>query len=295
MSDTNLTLHTKNNFMGPITLSESVLSGALVETYEAGYNFPKHMHSTIEIYRILSGECYMDIHSKLLHCTKGEFVMILPDIIHSFYLDEATDCTLQHIHFKPKILSDIIIENTDVYSLTLMHAIYFSSHLYYLMKSDEIIDSYLQKLIELYHSSDSLFSAANINVALINLMLHILDHAKPAHNFAESHLQNNYVEYTLNYIQTNYHRKIKQEAIADKLHISVRYLSKLFKKYMGVPLSGYINIYRINRSIELMQNTDLTLTEIALLVGFKDSQRFSKVFMNIINTSPSVYRKSILK
>ena len=44
-----------------------------------------------------------------------------------------------------------------------------------------------------------------------------------------------------------------------------------------------------------MQNTSLTLTEIALQVGFNDSQHYSKVFMNVINATPSHYRKAILK
>lgn len=81
--------------------------------------------------------------------------------------------------------------------------------------------------------------------------------------------------------------------LAQQLQISVRYLSKLFKSYMGVTLSNYINIYRINRSIQLMQTTSLTLTEIALQVGFTDSQHYSKVFKNIINEAPSQYRKAI--
>jgi len=98
----------------------------------------------------------------------------------------------------------------------------------------------------------------------------------------------------LNYIQTHYATKILQEDIAQQLHISVRYLSKLFKSYMGVTLSNYINIYRINRSIELMQDTNLTLTEIALQVGFKDSQHYSKVFGSVINATPSQYRKTFL-
>lgn len=278
---------------GLMTLSDSALSGAAEEYREAGYSFASHMHTSIEIYRILSGECYMDIQTESLHCTAGDFVMVLPDVIHSFYLKEDSDCTFSHFHFNPSMFSDIILENDGIYPVTLMQAIYFSSQFFYHMKTDATIDTYLQKLLELYHSSNSLFSSANINVALMNLMLHILNHAQPIRNGSSSHLQNSYVAYTLNYIQKNYTSKIKQEDIAQQLHISVRYLSKLFKEYMGVPLSSYINIYRVNRSIELMQHTDMTLTEIALLVGFKDSQRFSKVFMSVINSSPSHYRKTL--
>lgn len=81
--------------------------------------------------------------------------------------------------------------------------------------------------------------------------------------------------------------KIHQEDIAKELQISVRYLSTLFKKYMNITLSNYINIYRINKSIELMQS-DKSLTEIAQLVGFKDSQHYSKLFMTIIGETPPV-------
>ena len=126
-------------------------------------------------------------------------------------------------------------------------------------------------------------------------MLYILDHTEPVHEYKEPQLQNSYVAYALNYIHDHYTTKILQEDIAIQLQISVRYLSKIFKSYMGVTLSNYINIYRINCSIELMQNTNLTLTEIALQVGFKDSQHYSKVFMNIINETPSQYRKTVSK
>lgn len=114
------------------------------------------------------------------------------------------------------------------------------------------------------------------------MMLHLLNQNSADQLTFSSH-QNSYVAYTLNYIEKKYMTKIRQTDIASQLQISVRYLSRLFKDYMGIPLSSYINIYRINRSIELMQKTDLTLTEIALAVGFSNAQHYSKTFINIIN------------
>lgn len=193
------------------------------------------------------------------------------------------------------MFSTIILENDGIFPITLLHAVLFSSHFYYRLSSDERIDEQIRKLIDLHTSSDSLFTAANINVSLMNLMLYILDHTEPVHEYAKPQLQNSYVAYALNYIQEHYTTKILQEDIAQQLQISVRYLSKIFKSYMGVTLSNYITIYRVNRSIALMQSTDLTLTEIALQVGFRDSQQYSKVFMSVINATPSQYRKAILK
>lgn len=74
----------QNTVSKQMSLSDSILSGAVVSYRKAGYTFGRHLHTNIEIYRILSGECYMDIQSETLHCTKGDFIMILPDMVHSF-------------------------------------------------------------------------------------------------------------------------------------------------------------------------------------------------------------------
>lgn len=96
-----------------MTLSDSILSGAVVEYRKAGYSFARHLHTNIEIYRILSGECYMDIQSETIHCTEGEFIMLLPDVIHSFYLNDTSDCEFQHIHFNPEMFSTIVLEDEE--------------------------------------------------------------------------------------------------------------------------------------------------------------------------------------
>ena len=89
----NTLIHQTSNVSAKITLSDSILSGAVIEYRKAGYNFIRHLHTNIEIYRILSGECYMDIQSETLHFTEGDFVMILPDVVHSFYLNNTSDCS----------------------------------------------------------------------------------------------------------------------------------------------------------------------------------------------------------
>ena len=58
----------------------------------------------------------------------------------------------------------------------------------------------------------------------MNLMLYILDHTEPVHEYKEPQLQNSYVAYALNYIHDHYTTKILQEDIAIQLKISVRYL-----------------------------------------------------------------------
>ena len=60
----------------------------------------------------------MDIQSENLHCTKGDFIMILPDVVHSFYLNDTSDCEFQHIHFNPDMFSTIILDNDGIFPIT---------------------------------------------------------------------------------------------------------------------------------------------------------------------------------
>ena len=275
-------------------LSGSILSGALIETRSAGYSFAHHLHSAVEIYRILSGKCCMTVGSETIHCKSGDFILILPNVLHSFCLNVSSDCTFIHIHFNPSMFTHIIVEDNGVCPTSLMHALLFSSRFYYRFSNDTALDSMLGELLKLHASPSGPFADAAINVLRITLMLYLLNKNAAGHP-AASPRQNSYVAFTLNYIERNYMNKIRQSDIASQLQISVRYLSRLFKDYTGIPLSSYINIYRINRSIELMEETDLTLTEIALAVGFSNAQHYSKTFISIINEPPSQYRKRLLK
>ena len=105
----------KNTVSKQMSLSDSILFG-------------RHLHTNIEIYRILSGECYMDIQSENLHCTKGDFIMILPDVVHSFYLNDTSDCEFQHIHFNPDMFSTIILDNDGIFCI-IFFTFLLSTHL----------------------------------------------------------------------------------------------------------------------------------------------------------------------
>ncbi len=277
-----------------LPLSNDVLTGALRQKKPAGFHFGAHIHTTIEIYRIISGTCFMDIGTKTIPCQPGDFIMILPNVVHSLTIGNDADCEFLQIHFRPETFGNIILDDSGIYPISMMHAVHFHYKTYYLHASDSVFDDCLKKIINLHSNSASLFSTANINVSLMSIMLHVLDQKNPDQPVEKPNIQNSYVAYTLDHIHKNYMYKILQSDIADQLQISVRYLSTLFKKYMGITLSNYINIYRINKSIELMQS-DKSLTEISQLVGFKDSQHYSKLFLSVIGEPPSVYRKSYIK
>ncbi|NLX69548.1 MAG: helix-turn-helix transcriptional regulator, partial [Clostridiales bacterium] len=68
------------------------------------------------------------------------------------------------------------------------------------------------------------------------------------------------------------------------------YLSRVFKKQTGYNLMFYISKRRIEKAVELINQGNLSLTEISQFVGYDDYTYFYRVFKKVKNKSPSEYR-----
>lgn len=84
------------------------------------------------------------------------------------------------------------------------------------------------------------------------------------------------------------------DGLASELNISSYYLSHLFKEYTGSTFTDYLTEYRIERAIELMKNSSLTLAQIGEMVGYSDQNYFSRVFKKRRGIGARQYRKQLL-
>ncbi len=99
-----------------------------------------------------------------------------------------------------------------------------------------------------------------------------------------------YAEKAIQFIQQNYAEKITIQDIANYVRIHPSYLSSLFRKHLNQSVNSYINFHRINIAKQMLRNTDSSITDIALLTGFYDSQHFLKTFKKNTGQTPSEYR-----
>lgn len=104
--------------------------------------------------------------------------------------------------------------------------------------------------------------------------------------------KNPFVELAREYIEEHYYENIMLADVAQKVSISVGYLSTLFQKQLSKGFVDYLNEIRIEHACTYLQQNYLKTYEIAYRVGFKDEKYFSKVFKKIKGQSPSEYRKS---
>ncbi len=78
--------------------------------------------------------------------------------------------------------------------------------------------------------------------------------------------------------------------IAQAIHLSEGRLRTLFRQYFNISLGQYLQYYQVNKAVSLMENSDMTLTEIAVESGYHSLATFSRAFKRIMKKNPKSYR-----
>lgn len=99
-----------------------------------------------------------------------------------------------------------------------------------------------------------------------------------------------YIDFSINYIKAHYNDEISVSRLTELLGVSQPYLYRIFMETFNKSPKAFIMEYRINQAKKLLTETVLSISDIALAVGYSDSFAFSKAFSSIQNTSPSEYR-----
>lgn len=76
-------------------------------------------------------------------------------------------------------------------------------------------------------------------------------------------------------------------------HYNTKYISRRFTEIMGVSFSDYTTSCRIRHACALLNESDMSIRDITISVGYRDALYFSKVFKKIMKVSPSEYRRQM--
>ena len=96
----------------------------------------------------------------------------------------------------------------------------------------------------------------------------------------------------LDYIELHYAEKIGLKTLSDALYISPNYFSDLFRRHMKVKFSDFLIEYRLKKACILLKKPEYKVSEIAEMVGFRDSTYFSTVFKKTYKLTPLEYKNT---
>lgn len=96
--------------------------------------------------------------------------------------------------------------------------------------------------------------------------------------------------YTINFIKENYPQKLNLKSLADSCGYSYDYFRHQFQQRTGYSPQQYLIQTRMEAAAELLKNTSMSCTQIALNCGFSDGAQFSTMFRKKYGVSPQNYR-----
>ena len=103
--------------------------------------------------------------------------------------------------------------------------------------------------------------------------------------------ENDYVAQMLEYTREHYAEKIGIDSFAEMFGVSASYLSRKFKESTGHKYLDFLNKYRVQQAVKLLETGKYKIYEVSDMTGFSDYKYFSTVFKKYSGSSPSDFVK----
>lgn len=150
----------------------------------------------------------------------------------------------------------------------------------------------LQPLISNLQEADRTYHNEPLNAALLRALLLELYLQQPS-SAPEKEVKNHYTrlcEDIRHYIEWNYFSNIKVRDIAAYFGYHEKYLSTVFRKETGTGLKEYLLEVKMKYACQALARTDISISRLALNLGFSDAHNFSNAFRKVTGCSPTAYR-----
>ena len=259
--------------------------------YESG-SFMWHWHPEIEITYVQKGTMCYKVNHMVYHLKEGDIVFNNSGALHSGTMEDQKDCSYIPVTFDPRLIygffqSTINSKYVDpVLQDSLLPALCINQSEPWHRPFRE----YLLRIIDLDKKKPD-FYELDITICLQSMWRLLLEHIiyEPQAS-RENSLEYDRIKKILSYIEENYQNKITLNDIARHIHLCESECTRLFKRHMNTTLFAFLQEYRIERSLELLQAGE-PISAVADKAGFSDPNYYSKVFARIKGCSPREYRK----
>ena len=250
-------------------------------------NYPTHWHNSIEIIYVLKGSLQIKIDTDSFTLNEREVEIINSDESHEIQSLEDNKVLIFNIDpfFFEKYYKDI--NNIFFYTNSNDDEDQNGAE-YEELKTllSQILCEYVQKLEDYDEEIEELL--ITLLYHLVN-NFHYLTHEKE--ELKEKTDQLARYHRISKYIYNNYNNNITLQEIAKKEFLSPHYLSHEIKYATGYSFTDLINLTRIEESIKLLLDSDMSISEISDEIGFSHIRYFNKNFKYYYGCTPLQYRK----
>ena len=258
--------------------------------YESG-SIMWHWHPEIEITYVQKGTMCYKVNHMVYHLKEGDIVFNNSGALHSGTMENQKDCAYIPVTFDSRLIygffqSTVNSKYVDpVIQDSMLPAICIDQS----EPWHKPFREYLLRIIDLDEKKPD-FYELDITICLQSMWRLLLEHITYEPQASrENSLEYDRIKKILSYIEENYQNKITLNDIAGHIHLCESECTRLFKRHLNTTLFAFLQEYRIERSLEFLQD-DQPVSAVADKAGFSDPNYYSKVFAKIKGCSPREYR-----
>lgn len=257
--------------------------------------YPLHHHDFMELSLVYDGHGFERLNGRTHPMRHGTASILLPHHIHEIQSDPQSPIRLYCCMFDMSILFessfDAVLGN---------HLLKVGTQLPSHFDLNPAQTAHVIRILdELYeeHLGSAFMRNTYIRIKLMEVLTYIIrsaiisDRALKAQTVFD-HKATRTIMMIVQYLHMNYREPLSLKALSEMYHLSVPYISRLFKEQTGQNFIDYIHALRIKRALTLLASTNMSIQDIAIDAGFEQIRTFSRVFRSLVGTSASEYRNS---
>lgn len=255
-----------------------ILRNVASAKYGGDWHSIPHAHSYTELFYIVGGDGQFQINEQLFPVHAHQLVVVNPNIIHT------------EVSYEARPLEYIVL-GIEGLELTVPDSGGARFCIYSFPEQNEVLtcmQSVLQEMQERRPEYETL-CLAYMDIIMVQLMRNVSVSVTQTHARFPTNRQCASVRH---YIDQHYKEPITLDILAEKASINKFYMAHAFKREYGVSPINYLIACRIREGKRLLAETDLSLSQIAAVLGFSSSSYFSQSFRNAEGLSPTEYRKA---
>lgn len=263
-----------------------------------------HRHEPFQINYITRGNLCHEVNNSRYRLSKGSIFIIPPYIPHAMYAvdDEGYECV------ELEFVMDFVFDsstlaahtNTALFDFAFVEPFFVAEQdvrprLLLTGSRQQTVEHFVSNIIREYEERTDGFLLA-IKANLLNLLVVLgryFDEETGRDKESIYRQQREEIRQTIEYIDSHCAEELTVENMAKISCLSRSYFSYLFKSITGKTLVEYVTDKRMERVVEMLGKTELSVTEICYRTGFHNINYFNRVFKKVYGISPTQYRKNL--
>lgn len=250
-----------------------------------------HQHDGYELYYLFNGYRSMHAGTKSYMMHAGDLMLLPPGLAHQGAGVENMPQNHVVLHVRADYLQTLLSQC----QLPELASLLNQERLLRLPTSQQyMLDSMFYELQQ--ELTQRLFKNEQaVKARLLLLLIYLLRNTDcDITQFGHSgHKRKNDIDQVITFIDEHYADPVTLAGMAKIFMTNPCALSRSFKRQMGIPPISYLNQVRIQAAKDLIETSDLSLTQICSRVGYESLTYFGRVFKDFIGVTPSQYRKQL--